>query len=118
MTTPCLSGASLSSFYLLRPRQSMVQISNAPCRLEDQPRHLCHFVEVDLVNSIGGPMIVHVNTVKVEDDRDAVLGIIPVVGAEIDALWVVGIVVVVVQLQFLELGVGLLADLMQLATDP
>jgi len=62
-------------------------------------------------------VIVHVGAVKIKNDGNAVLGIVPMIGAVVDALRIIGVVVIIIELKFLILGVGVLAEFVQLRTN-
>src|SRR5215813_10116758 len=96
----------------------MVQVGQSPASLEDQPGNFCHLGEVNLIHGVSRLVVVDVDSIKIKNHRDTVFGVVPVVGAIVNALWVAGIVVVVVQREFLILGVGILTDLVQLFADP
>jgi hypothetical protein len=101
----------------MRCRQPVVEVGDSPSRLKYQASNFCHLGKINLVHGIRGLVVIHVNTVKIEDHGYAVFGIIPVVGAVVDSLWIIGIVVVVIQLHLLELGVCIFAELVQLLAD-
>ena len=76
----------------------MVQVVDAPAGLEYHPRDLGHLEKVDLVDRIGGPVVVNMNPIKVKNDGYTVLRVVPVVGTKVNALRIIGIVVIVIQL--------------------
>src|SRR5947209_19592044 len=92
----------------------MIEACDPPSGLEDQARDLGQFGEITLIDGIRGLVIVHMGAIEIKDDRNTVLGIIPLIGAVVDHLWIVGIVVMIIQGQCLVFGVGWLTDLMKL----
>ena len=95
----------------------MVQVCDSPACFEDQAGDLGHLIEIDFVDRIRGPMIINVCSGEVKDDRNPVLGVVPMVGTVIDSFRVGGIVVIIIQIHFLKLLVGFRADLVQFLAD-
>jgi len=75
----------------------VIEIGEAPASLENQSRHLRHLVEVNLVNRVSGPVIIHVRSIKIKNHGNTVLGVVPVVRTVINALRIGRVVVIVVE---------------------
>jgi len=88
----------------------VIKVGQPPAGLKHQSRDLRQFAEINLVHRVGRPVIIHVSAVKIKNDGHAMLGVIPVIGTVIDAFRIIGIVVVIIQLQLLKLGIRFLAD--------
>src|SRR5437588_3188272 len=66
--------------------EPMIEVRHPPGNLIDQTRHPGHLGEIDLIDSVSGFVIVHMHAVKEKDDGNTVLGVIPMVRAEINAV--------------------------------
>src|ERR1700756_1121664 len=95
----------------------MIKVGNAPSSLKYQPCNLGQLSKINLVNGVRGFVVIHAGAIEIENNRYAMFGIIPVVGTEVNTLRIIGIVIVIIQLQLLVVRVGLFAELMQFLAD-
>ena len=80
-------------------RQPMVKIGDPPSSFKYQAGNFCHLGEIDFVDRIRGPVIVHRSAIKIKDDGHAFARKVKVVAAVIDPVRIGGVIKFVVEFQ-------------------
>ena len=90
--------------------EAMIQIGNSPTRFEHEPGDRRHLIEIEFLGRIRGSVIVHMDSGRIENERNAVAAVVPVIGTEDELIGTGRVVVVIVELEFLIIGVRGLAE--------